>query len=313
VDGLEIRVATGGSNPRIPSLQQLCKKFPGSVRLEVDAAMPDLMAWADLAVAAAGSTCWELCMLGLPAIVIDAAQNQSAIARELDRERIAIHIPLLQATTQTLAEQIYLLAVNPEFRKTMSQKASGLVDGRGAERVVAAMIAHGLRVRRVQERDCRLLWEWANDTETRAASFNSERISWTEHTRWFSHKLDDPDCILLMIEHEKAGPIATARFDPHGELASKISLTISPEWRGHGLAAYVLDKAVATAFERQTLQCLHAFVKSGNKSSAQAFQRAGFLLAGSTQVNGSEALHFTLDRNVREAPPLPTVEEVQCR
>jgi RimJ/RimL family protein N-acetyltransferase len=279
----------------------------------VDAAMPDLMAWADLAVAAAGSTCWELCMLGLPAIVIDAAQNQFAIARELSREKTAIHVPLLQATIQTLAEQIHSLAMNPELRRSMSRKASCLVDGRGTDRVVAAMIAHGLSVRRVQAQDCRLLWEWANDPETRAASFNSERISWTEHRRWFSHKLEDPDCVLLMLEHKKAGPIARVRFDPHGGLASEISLTISPECRGRRLAAYVLDKAVAIAFERPTLQCVHAFVKSGNKSSALAFQRAGFRLAGSTQVNGSDALHFTLDRSAREAPPLPTVEEVQCR
>jgi spore coat polysaccharide biosynthesis predicted glycosyltransferase SpsG len=69
LDGLEVRIATGGSNPRISSLQQLCGKFPAVAQLEVDASMPDLMAWADLSVAAAGSTCWELCLLGLPAIV----------------------------------------------------------------------------------------------------------------------------------------------------------------------------------------------------------------------------------------------------
>jgi UDP-2,4-diacetamido-2,4,6-trideoxy-beta-L-altropyranose hydrolase len=313
LEGLEVRVATGGSNPRISSLQQLCEKFPGSARLEVDASMPDLMAWADLAVAAAASTCWELCMLGLPAIVIDAAQNQVAIARELSRERIAIHVPLLQATTQTLVEQIHSLAMNAEVRRNMSRKAVALVDGRGADRVVAAMIAHGLSVRRVQEQDCRLLWDWANDPETRAASFNSAWIPWAEHRHWFSHKLEDPDRVLLMLEHEQLGPIATVRFHPHGELASEIGLTISPEWRGRGLAKYVLEKSVAVAFERPALQQVHAFVKPGNKSSAHAFRKAGFFREGSTQVNGREALHFTLDRSARKAPPLPTVEEVQCR
>jgi UDP-2,4-diacetamido-2,4,6-trideoxy-beta-L-altropyranose hydrolase len=313
LDGLEIRLATGGSNPRISSLQQLCEKFPGYVRLEVDAAMPDLMAWADLAVAAAGSTCWELCMLGLPAIVIDAAQNQFAVARELSREKIAIHVPLPQATTQTLAEQIYSLAVNPELRKTMSQNAVALMDGRGAERVVAAMIAEGLTVRRVQAQDCRLLWNWANDSQTRAASFNSAWIPWAEHRHWLSHKLEDPDCVLLMLEHKQLGPIATVRFHPRGDFASEISLTISPKWRARGLAKYVLEKSVAVALERPALQQVHAFVKPGNKSSAHAFQRAGFLLAGRTQVDGSEALHFTLERSAREAPPLQAGEEVLCR
>jgi UDP-2,4-diacetamido-2,4,6-trideoxy-beta-L-altropyranose hydrolase len=312
LDGLEVRIATGGSNPRISSLQQLCGKFPAVAQLEVDASMPDLMAWADLSVAAAGSTCWELCLLGLPAIVIDAAQNQLAIARELNRLGIAIHIPLLQVTTEILAKQIHSLAVNAELRRTMSQKAAGLVDGPGAERVVAAMIAEGLAVRRVQERDCRLLWDWANDPAVRAASFNSAPITWTEHRSWFLKQLNDPDSVLLMLEHAQLRPVAIVRFHPRSDFASEISLTISPEWRGRGLAAYVLEKAVAAAFEQSSPQILHAFVKPENKTSAQAFQSAGFFLEERTQVNGSEALHFTLDRSAHGTALGAAVEEVQC-
>lgn len=35
--------------------------------------MPELMAWADLSIAAGGSTNWELAFMGLPSLVITIA------------------------------------------------------------------------------------------------------------------------------------------------------------------------------------------------------------------------------------------------
>jgi len=37
--------------------------------------MPELMAWADFAVSAGGSTCWELAFMGLPALVLIQAKE----------------------------------------------------------------------------------------------------------------------------------------------------------------------------------------------------------------------------------------------
>jgi spore coat polysaccharide biosynthesis predicted glycosyltransferase SpsG len=43
--------------------------------------MPEWMAWADLAIAAGGSTNWELALMGLPSVIITVAENQSAFAK----------------------------------------------------------------------------------------------------------------------------------------------------------------------------------------------------------------------------------------
>ena len=40
-----------------------------------------------------------------------------------------------------------------------------------------------LREATIEDRD--LLYEWANDPETRRASFNTDRINYEEHCRWF--------------------------------------------------------------------------------------------------------------------------------
>jgi len=133
-------VVVGGSNPHKEELRQRARELEVNIKVVVDATnLPELMQSADLAISAAGSTCWEICMLGLPAIVIDAAPNQLPIARELDRRLMAIHVPQAQATAVHLAAKIDAILNAPEVLRHMSQRASEAVDGRGTERVLAAM------------------------------------------------------------------------------------------------------------------------------------------------------------------------------
>ncbi len=79
VENFEAVVVVGGNNPHLNSLEQAVAKHTDRVRLSSDASnMPELMAWADGAVAAAGATCWEMCFLSLPALLLDLAPNQLA-------------------------------------------------------------------------------------------------------------------------------------------------------------------------------------------------------------------------------------------
>jgi UDP-2,4-diacetamido-2,4,6-trideoxy-beta-L-altropyranose hydrolase len=48
--------------------------------------MPTLLASMDMAVTAAGSTCWELMCMGLPFVTVVLAENQQAIAEHLDAQ-----------------------------------------------------------------------------------------------------------------------------------------------------------------------------------------------------------------------------------
>jgi spore coat polysaccharide biosynthesis predicted glycosyltransferase SpsG len=103
--------------------------------------MPELMAWADIAIAAGGSTNWELAFMGLPSIVITIADNQQAIAAELDRQGVIINLGWHQDVT---IEQIVLvlreLIGDRHKREDMSQKGCKLVDGNGASRVALQML-----------------------------------------------------------------------------------------------------------------------------------------------------------------------------
>ncbi len=168
IDGLEVVAVLGGSNPHIDFLERYASQSP-CIRFLKDATnMPEAMAWADLAVSAAGSTCAEMCLLGLPAVLIDLAENQTPVAGALGRKQAAIHLgSSKKVIAAKIAGTVQELLLSMEHRISLSQRSRELVDGEGAEWVIAAIHSGDLRLRRVHEKDCRQLWEWANDPEVR--------------------------------------------------------------------------------------------------------------------------------------------------
>ena len=60
------------------------------------------------------------------------------------------------------------------------------------------MSAARLRVRPAEERDLYSLWLWANDPETRRASFGRETIPWIEHVAWFERQRSDEAPIFIV-------------------------------------------------------------------------------------------------------------------
>jgi len=133
IDGLEVIAVLGGSNPHTDFLTTLVNQSP-PIRFLRDATnMPELMAWADVAVSAAGSTCGEMCLLGLPAILLDLAENQTPVAQELGRRRAAIHLgSSKEVTAAEIAAKVQSLLLSTEHRVSLSQASRVLVDGDGA-------------------------------------------------------------------------------------------------------------------------------------------------------------------------------------
>ena len=293
---LEIRVVAGASYNKLDTLKSWVAGQDDRFTVVADPKnMPELMQWADLAVSAAGSTCWEMCLAGLPAVIMDIAENQGAIARELSGRGIALHVPSSQATAETIVASVESLLLDPERRAAMSSRARQLVDGYGAIRVVAAMRAHGCTLRRASQSDCRILWQWANDPHVRQASFSSDSIPWEAHCRWFSQKVSEPNCLFLMFESEGT-PVATIRTQNTPSSDVEMSITMSAEYRGQGLAPMLLERAVEAVFAATKADNVHAFIKPENRASLRAFENAGFLLLGTTQVKGSQALRYLRER-----------------
>ncbi len=138
---LAARVVLGGLNPHLDEAQAVAEtsRIPIEILRDVSDMVP-LMARADLAVAAAGSTTWELLYMGLPAILLVVAPNQEPIALEAARRGAALDLGWHQElTAAAVAAAVADLASSPEVRARMSRIGRSWVDGRGVERVLDAI------------------------------------------------------------------------------------------------------------------------------------------------------------------------------
>lgn len=312
IEGLAATVVVGGSNPHFAAIEKAAFDSGVSIVVLRDVLnTADLMAEADIAISAAGSTCWELCMLGLPSLLIDVADNQTALAQELGRMGCAVHIGNRSISPGEIARYLQSLSCNQQQRRNLSQCSRGLVDGRGAGRVVAALLGTPyLKLRPAGGEDRQRLWEWANDPEVRDASFSTDPIPWETHVAWFAEKVGGeveigPDnektkgrkTLLWIGEDDDRVPVGQIRFDSRPDKDWEVDVSIEKAKRGHGLASQLIKQAVHALGKHAVLQenrnlRVHAFVKPMNTASVKAFERAGFKHAGSDQVRGHTAIHL---------------------
>ncbi len=102
--------------------------------------MAEWMSWADLAIAAGGTTTAELCFMEVPALLVVLAENQRGVAAGLQKEGVSEvlgwHHELVH---DQVARRVADLAASPDRRREMIERGRQRVDGRGATRIIAAM------------------------------------------------------------------------------------------------------------------------------------------------------------------------------
>lgn len=137
IPDLEARIVAGPASSGNESIRQAIGRSSGDVRLLTDATdMPGLMAWADVAVSAGGSTCWELAFMGLPPLILVRADNQVGIAAGLDAGGFGINLGVPDDMSMArLPGELVRLLDDSNLRQRMSRKGRALVDGKGAGRV----------------------------------------------------------------------------------------------------------------------------------------------------------------------------------
>lgn len=135
---IEARILIGPLNPHRESLEREIKNSSRNIKLLTAATdIPQLMAWADVAVSAAGSTCWEMAFMGLPTVMIVLANNQNPIAKGLAAEDAALNTGWHnQLSDSSLPSLLNDLIGDPASRLSMSERGKTIIDGMGAQRLV---------------------------------------------------------------------------------------------------------------------------------------------------------------------------------
>jgi RimJ/RimL family protein N-acetyltransferase len=149
-----------------------------------------------------------------------------------------------------------------------------------------------VKLRPVVERDARLLWVWANDPGTRAASYGRPRIPWTGHQAWLRRVLKRRK-VLLFIAEAGRGPVGHIRFESTRPEIAVISLVVAPEARGKGRGAEILRRACPRAMTVLRLKRLLAWVMADNEASLRTFAGAGFRRVRKGLKKGAPSVLFT--------------------
>jgi UDP-2,4-diacetamido-2,4,6-trideoxy-beta-L-altropyranose hydrolase len=142
LDDARLDVVVGGEAPSRLELQALAKA-DSRVAVHVDARdMAELIAAADIAVGAGGSSAWERCCLGLPSLTLIVADNQRENTAALATAGATLAVaPPSGDLDARLRAAFARLSTDAALRTSMSAAAAALCDGLGADRVAERLLA----------------------------------------------------------------------------------------------------------------------------------------------------------------------------
>ncbi len=132
---LRITVVMGSTAPWLTHVQAQAAAMPRTIQvLSGVSNMAQLMAESDLCIGAAGSTSWERCCLGLPALQLVLAANQAKINETLEQAKSVFTVQLenLEAELPGLFAQL----TRPAVLCGLSKNAAVVCDGQGATKTV---------------------------------------------------------------------------------------------------------------------------------------------------------------------------------
>ena len=131
---INVDVVVGKANKCKKTLKIFCNKNKHFTYHEQIDNIADLMLSSDLSIGSSGSTTWERCCLGLPAIVSISSNDQRDIANSLSRKKCIINL----GDVKKLKESSYINVITNLKKndlRNMSKNSMSLVDGNGTQRI----------------------------------------------------------------------------------------------------------------------------------------------------------------------------------
>jgi UDP-2,4-diacetamido-2,4,6-trideoxy-beta-L-altropyranose hydrolase len=141
---IRLDVVLGGEAPSLQALEAAASR-DRRLRLWIDSAeMASLMADADIAIGAGGSSVWEQATVGLPAATAVLADNQRGMIEQMAGAGLTLPLDPEAADFESrLREAWGALVADTELRWRLTERTADLCDGHGAQRVADAVM--GLR------------------------------------------------------------------------------------------------------------------------------------------------------------------------
>ncbi len=288
---VEADIVLSSTSSQFQQIESSIKDIPNLRLHDRVTSLAPLMLAADLAMGASGTTNWERLCLGLPTLVVTVADNQRPIADELSQRGLVHWLGDADTMDQSRMQRALEDVLDAGLGVSWSEKCLEIVDGRGAARACAVLLAEpgmSLSVRHAELRDEAMLLEWANNRATRENAFHPKSITPQEHRAWFRARLRQPDCCALYVVETISGiPLGQVRFDRSSD-EWEISYSVAPLFRGRGIGRSMLEEAIRHLRKCHGNVSLFGQVKLANSASRRIFESLSF----STRVSGPDRIIY---------------------
>ncbi|SYZ74700.1 Pseudaminic acid biosynthesis-associated protein PseG [Candidatus Zixiibacteriota bacterium] len=140
IKDMVIDIVIGSANRNKDKIGEMVPSIAGAtLHCQIDN-MAELMAKADIAIGAGGTTTWERCCLGLPSVIIAVAENQIPIAESCHTAGVGIYLGRAEeVSSERIGEAFRSLIEQPSLLSEMKRKAREMCDGLGTDRVSRAI------------------------------------------------------------------------------------------------------------------------------------------------------------------------------
>lgn len=138
-----------------------------------------------------------------------------------------------------------------------------------------------INIRLVKAQDRQLLFSWRNSQAIVAQGKSGRVVAWDEHCDWFEKILCHPNDFHLFIIELNETAVGQVRFDRINNSECEISIYLLPEYTGSGCGVEAIKKSCTRVFALMEVVQIRSIIKTDNKYSISAFQKAGFVQDGS--------------------------------
>lgn len=131
-------------------------------------------------------------------------------------------------------------------------------------------------MRRVEEKDFNILFDWINDEDVIKNSRYGKGKSLDEFTMWFNEKIKSQLSYMFILEKEN-NPVGQINF----EIVEKeviITYSVDKKVRNQGLGKELVRKAAEfIGINLKNVEKISAYISSSNMPSIKVFENLGFI------------------------------------
>jgi len=279
-----VDVVIGLNHPYKEEIITLCTQYKFICHVQTNE-ISKLMAISDLAIGSGGISIWERCCLGLPTLVICAAENQRIQIKDAAEKGFIFAPNVSTDLSSQLKLHINSILENESLRTLISKSAMQEVDGLGLKRIKVALISNNIQLRTATKSDSQNIFEWRTHPSIVKTSSNSNPITWDNHESWYVEAIKDKNRLILIGEIDRI-PIGVIRFDIENTTAL-ISIYLVPRDDTKGFGSNLLIRAEEWLKSyRSDVINIRAEVLGDNIKSQSMFSKSNYHI---------KSIHFSKD------------------